>query len=210
MGLVHSCLVVAADGSVETHQQATLTVSRQKRKENKMSYIRENLLPNEKILFFARVHPAIFLPSIFSLVITAGFVINAISTASRNDETSGITAGFSLLISGLFFLLAIRVGLEALIIILTTEFAVTNRRVIAKTGFIRRRTLEMLLPKVESIAVYQHLIGRLFNFGSVTVVGTGGTRERFRAIAEPNVVRKKINQIIENYTQVDSQHQLQR
>ena len=174
-----------------------------------MSYIQENLMPNEKVLFSARVHPAVFLPAIIPFVVGVGFGIYALSTIGRQDMTGGILMWFNLFIAALFFLLVIRFGLEALVSMLTTEFAITNQRVIAKTGFIHRRTLEMLLSKIESVAVYQHILGRMFNFGSVTVVGTGGTKERFMAIAEPIVVRKKINQIIENHRQAyaDSQQQ---
>lgn len=165
-----------------------------------MSYIQDNLMPNEKILFSARMSPAIFVPAFFSLVFSCVFVLPALSAATRNDASSFVYAGFLLLISGMFFLITIKLGINALIIILTTEFAVTNRRVIAKTGFIHRRTLEMLLSKIESVAVYQNILGRLLNFGSVTVIGTGGTKESFRAIIEPILVRKKINQIIERVT----------
>jgi uncharacterized membrane protein YdbT with pleckstrin-like domain len=77
--------------------------------------------------------------------------------------------------------------------------------VIAKWGLIRRHTLEILLPKVESISVHQNILGRLLNFGTVTVTGTGGTRESFRAIVEPIKVRKKITQIVEHYMQADAQ-----
>lgn len=166
-----------------------------------MSYIQENLMPNEKIFFTARVHPAVFLPSIVSFVGGIAFVIYTISTASKGDTGSGVLAGFLLLIAGMFFFYSIMLGLQALIIMFTTEFAVTNRRVIAKTGFIRRHTLEMLLPKIESVSVNQNILGRLLNFGTVTVTGTGGTKESFRAIVEPIGVRKKINQIIEGYMQ---------
>jgi uncharacterized membrane protein YdbT with pleckstrin-like domain len=58
----------------------------------------------------------------------------------------------------------------------------------------------MLLAKIESVAVNQGILGRLLNFGAVTVTGTGGTKESFRAIGGPFVVRKKISQIIEQYT----------
>lgn len=135
------------------------------------------------------------------LIVSVAFLIYALSSASVKDETSGIMVLFLLLFSVLFFLFSIGVGFQALIIMLTTEFAVTDRRVIAKTGFIRRRTLEMLLPKLESVAVDQNILGRLLNFGHVTIIGTGGTRETFRAIVEPVVVRSKINQIIEHYIQ---------
>lgn len=89
----------------------------------------------------------------------------------------------------------------------TTEFAITNRRIIAKTGFIRRHTLEIFLQKIESIEVNQNILGRLLNFGSVTVTGTGSTKESFKAIKDPLTLRKYINQIIEHYTQIDPQQQ---
>ena len=167
-----------------------------------MSYIRDNLMPNEKVIFSARVHPAILTPAGISFIAFIAFAVSGL----RQDE---ISKWFSFLIAGMFFLITIRLVLEALVALLTTEFAVTNRRVIAKTGFIHRRTLELLIPKIESIAVYQNIVGRMFNFGSVTVIGTGGTRERFGAIAEPVAVRRKLNQVIENYSQAYAEYQRQ-
>ncbi len=170
-----------------------------------MGYVQDNLLPNEKVIFFARVHPAVFLPSLFSCLLSAAIV--ALSTRLLSlQETSGALLGILLLFAAIVFALqSFGLGIRALIIILTTEFAVTNRRIIAKRGFIRRHTLEMLLPKVESVSVRQGILGRLLNFGTVTVTGTGGTRESFPAIVAPLTVRKKIHQIIERYTQVYGQ-----
>jgi len=170
-----------------------------------MSYIKDNLMPNEKIIFSAQVHPAIFIPSAVVFVGGCALIFYMLSLASRNDPTLSLLAGLLLLFSASVFLASIIKGLEALFIILTTEFAVTNRRVIAKTGFIRRHTLEMLLPKIESVSVRQSVLGRILNFGTVTVTGTGGTRESFRAIYQPIAVRKKINQIIEHSMQVSTQ-----
>ncbi|MDO9301807.1 MAG: PH domain-containing protein, partial [Anaerolineales bacterium] len=96
--------------------------------------------------------------------------------------------------------------IETAVIMLTTEFAITNKRIIAKRGYIHQNTLEMLLPKVESINVYQNIMGRIFDFGTVTIIGTGGTKESFKAIIAPVTVKKKINQIIEHYTQVKNEH----
>jgi uncharacterized membrane protein YdbT with pleckstrin-like domain len=175
-----------------------------------MSYVKENLMPTEKILFIARIHPAIFFPSIFGFVMTIALFIYGLSNATvvgkADSQPPQVTAGnllgsMLLCFSSLLFIYSILLGLQALIVMFTTEFAVTNRRVIAKTGFIRRHTLEMLLPKIESVSVRQNVLGRLVNFGTVTVTGTGGTKESFRAIVEPIGVRKKINQIIESYMQ---------
>ncbi len=170
-----------------------------------MGYIQDNLTPNEKILFTAHVHPAVFLPSVFSFIASIGFFVYALSTGSGDNVTSGLLVGFLVLIAMGFFLYSIFLGIQALVILLTTEFAVTNKRVIAKRGLIRRHTLEILLHKVESISVHQSILGRLLNFGTVIVTGTGGTRESFRAIAEPVEVRKKITHIVERYMQAYAQ-----
>lgn len=72
----------------------------------------------------------------------------------------------------------------------TTEFAVTDRRVIAKSGLISRRTVEMFLDKVESLNVEQSVAGRLFDYGTVTIRGTGATSEPFAEISAPLALRK--------------------
>ncbi len=175
-----------------------------------MSYVKDNLMPNEKVLFTAHVHPAVFLPSIVLLVVTITLFVYGLSNAAIVSKagspppqiSAGNLIGVALLcFSGFLFIYSILLGLQAVIIMFATEFAVTNRRVIAKTGFIRRHTREMLLPKIESVSVHQNVLDRLLNFGTVTVTGTGGTKGSFRAIIEPIGVRKKINQIIEGYMQ---------
>ena len=67
----------------------------------------------------------------------------------------------------------------------TTEIAVTDRRVIYKRGFIQRHTVEMNVDKVESVDVDQSILGRIFNYGDITVRGTGATLEPFRSIEAP-------------------------
>ena len=80
--------------------------------------------------------------------------------------------------------------LWAWIIYATTELAITNKRVIAKTGLIQRRTIEMFLEKIESIQVDQGVLGRLFNFGSVVISGTGVHSAPFKSISDPLALRK--------------------
>ncbi len=172
-----------------------------------MSYVQDNLMPNEKILFSAHIHPAIFLPAIISFLASTVIFIFSLNMGGQNNQGASVLSGFALCLAGFFFLYTLILGLQALIILTTTEFAVTNRRVIAKTGFIRRHTLEMLLTKIESVAVHQGLLARMLDFGSVTVTGTGGTKESFKAIVKPIEVRSKINQIIEQSTQAYSQQQ---
>jgi uncharacterized membrane protein YdbT with pleckstrin-like domain len=74
----------------------------------------------------------------------------------------------------------------------TTETDVTNLRVVHKTGFIKRRTFEMSLDKVESVDVNQSILGRLLNYGNVTVRGVGEGAETIQTIASPLEFRNHI------------------
>ncbi len=80
-------------------------------------------------------------------------------------------------------------------------FAPTNRRVLAKVGWRRRRSVDVLLCKVECISVARETVRRLLGYGTVVIIGTGGTREPFSGIAHPldfrNRVQAQINRAAE-------------
>ncbi len=76
-----------------------------------------------------------------------------------------------------------------------SEFVITNRRIVIKEGFIARRTFEMNLSKIETVNVDQTVLGRIFNFGSITIIGTGGTSETFHNIAQPLTYRQKFQEL---------------
>lgn len=73
----------------------------------------------------------------------------------------------------------------------TTELAITNKRVIAKKGFIQRDTIEMFLSKVESVHVDQSVMGRVLDYGTVIMSGTGMMNSRFENISAPLEFRKR-------------------
>jgi uncharacterized membrane protein YdbT with pleckstrin-like domain len=77
----------------------------------------------------------------------------------------------------------------------TDEFAITNKRVIIKTGLISRKTVELNLSKIESVNVDQTIMGRIFGFGTITIIGIGGTREAFVNIRKPLEFRKKFQEL---------------
>jgi uncharacterized membrane protein YdbT with pleckstrin-like domain len=76
-----------------------------------------------------------------------------------------------------------------------SEFVITNRRIIIKTGIISRTSFEMNLSKIESVNVDQSIAGRIFNYGSITIIGSGGTRESFHDIAKPLAFRKAFQEL---------------
>jgi len=139
-----------------------------------MGYIESNLLPDEKVVYNAKLHSVIFWKPCALMVLGAVFL-------------------FILPIAGMIVL---AIGLIALIPPVidytTSEFGVTNKRVIIKVGLIRRRTLELLLRHVEAILVDQSVTGRILNYGSVTLTGTGGVRETFGNISNPLEFRRRV------------------
>ena len=148
-----------------------------------MGYVDQNLLQGEEVIYRAKLHPIIFSVPIFFGVVGLFFVVVALV-----DEA---VSAFATL--GIFFILvAALVALVRFIRLKTSEFAVTNKRVLVKVGLIRRHTLELLLGKVETIGVDQGVLGRIFNYGTIIVTGTGGANEPFKGIANPLEFRKQV------------------
>jgi membrane protein YdbS with pleckstrin-like domain len=145
-----------------------------------MAYVDSQLLPGEQVIYRAHMSKLLFLPAIgvAALAIGAGIV-------------SASIPGFWMTAAALAVIAAI-VFLGELILYKSSEFAVTDRRVIIKVGWIRRRTMETMLGKIEALGVQQGMLGRMFNFGTITVTGTGGTQETFDRIGAPLEFRKQV------------------
>ena len=148
-----------------------------------MSYLDQVLQPGEKILYRTTVSWTLFIPGI-ALLILAIIAYSALP--------AGLWASAALIIIGLpaLFLLV-----RAWFTRWTTEIAVTNSRVILKRGFIRRHTIEMNMDKVESVDVDQSLLGRIFNYGNITVRGTGSSFEPLRMIDHPLRFRSQVTAV---------------
>ena len=103
------------------------------------------------------------------------------------SQSGLIIIGVVLLVAvvGLFFLIAAYVRMKS------TEIAITNKRIIAKFGFISRNTVEINLDKVEALRVDQSMWGRFLNYGTILISGVGSTIDPIRSIADPLVFRRK-------------------
>lgn len=146
------------------------------------NYVESNLLPGEAVAYQARVHGVIYMwPGIFT-----AYGVYSLS--------SGGSLGFAFILSGIVLAAIATMRID------TTEFAVTNRRIIAKAGILRRRSIETLLEKVESVMVDQSILGRMLDYGTVIVGGTGGMREGFKLMAHPAKLRSQINAQLEAST----------
>ena len=94
----------------------------------------------------------------------------------------------------------------ALVRMFTTEIGVTDRRVIGKTGAIRRRSIDTILDKVSNIGADQGIFGRMFGYGTVTVI-TAGEKVAFAGISHPADFRRAVVQQMEAYNEVKLKQQ---
>jgi hypothetical protein len=167
-----------------------------------MSYITKSLVPGETLLFETRHHWVVLIgPVIVSLLLgVPGAMILADAVAEKNgrgvQQLNSIGPEALAAIGAALLLVALIIFAYGLAKRNATEMAVTNRRVLIKTGMASRRTLDMVLGKVESIAVQETFLGRILGYGSVVVRGTGGTPESFVMIAHPQQFRQSVQQQI--------------
>jgi uncharacterized membrane protein YdbT with pleckstrin-like domain len=132
-----------------------------------MSYVDNNLMPGETVVCRATLHWKVYIAAAIFAVIA-------------------ILGAFASLVTGaILMLVAAALFLSAYLRVASTELAVTNKRVFAKFGFLNRTTIEILHDKVESLRVEQSLWGRMLDFGSIAVHGSGGATTPIPNIAKP-------------------------
>lgn len=154
-----------------------------------MSYVAKILQPGETIRHAARIHWFIYLPALAfltaALAVVAAVTINIglIDIAWREVALSGAAV---LAAVGLYL------ALRAWIARFSTELVVTDRRIVYKRGLVRRYTAEMNMEKVETVLVEQGVLGRIFNYGTITVRGTGGGMEPLPNIDDPLAFRNHV------------------
>ena len=154
-----------------------------------MGYVERHLLPGERVLYKTRLHWVLFARPALVFLIGAGLTV-AVRYGDAPPEAARWAGWIGLGIMAIGFLW----GFVHWVELRTSEFAVTTTRVIFKVGLVARYTTELLLSKVESIAVQQSLTGRILDYGDLTVIGTGGTREVFRRVRDPITFRNHVQQ----------------
>jgi uncharacterized membrane protein YdbT with pleckstrin-like domain len=149
-------------------------------------YIDDILQPGEKVLYSTNAHWIFYLPAIAAWIVAIVFLV-----LSRMF-VADIPVLLCLSMAAISAVAALYKTLTAWFHRWTTETDVTNLRVVHKTGFIKRRTFEMSLDKVESVDVNQGILGRILNYGDVTILGVGEGKETISTIASPLSFRNSI------------------
>jgi len=149
-------------------------------------YIDEILQPGEKVLYSTNAHWIFFLPAIIGWILAGAFLV------ASGFVPAGPSALICLSLAAIAALAALYKTVTAWFHRFTTETDVTNFRVVHKTGFVKRQTFEMSVDKVESVDVNQSILGRIFNYGDVTVLGVGEGGKTLAMIAAPLSFRNAI------------------
>ena len=151
-----------------------------------MKYVEQVLQPGETVTYATSLHWLVYLRA----VLLALLALACLLAASKVPEpTIKLVLAIAAVVIGLVAILA---ALSALIRRATTELAVTDRRVIYKTGIFQRHSMEMNRSKVETVGVNQSILGRILGYGTVVVRGTGGSFEPIPFIGEPLSFRSHI------------------
>lgn len=143
-----------------------------------MSYIESNLQLGEEIKYKANLHFFLFLQPVVLLLL--GWWL-------YGSEAGVLHYG------GIFLLFIGVVSLvQRIMLKIGSVYAVTNKRVVLKTGIVSRKAVDLVLAKCEGLHIKQSVLGRIFNYGTITVT-TGGVTSSYPYIANPLTFRKEIN-----------------
>jgi uncharacterized membrane protein YdbT with pleckstrin-like domain len=186
---------------IRAAHQSVVALANCMRWESKLSYVEKNLVAGETLLYQTRHHWIVLLgPLLVSLLLgIPGLGLLGESMASKAGKSqaaasTGISAGGIAIIGLILLLAAIGTLSYGIAKRNATEMAVTNKRVLIKTGMASRRTLDVMLSSVESIGVEETVVGRVLGYGTVIVRGTGGTPETFMMIAHPQEFRRAVQE----------------
>lgn len=158
-----------------------------------MSYAEHNLISGETVTYRGSLHTIVLARTLLATVLldllAIGLIVIAVTNREIDAAKFAIPAMILLMISAL-------VGASGILSRRCSEFVVTNKRVIVKTGVIRKQTAEIFLNKIETVGVDQTLAGRALGYGTISIHGTGGTCEEFIHIANPFEFRRNIQEQI--------------
>ncbi len=162
-----------------------------------MSYVEKHLMEGEKVVYSTRLHWIVLVPALLLCALFGAPGVALLVASANRSGDPGVTSQ-SLTIGGAALLVIAAVILvRGILTRNAVRMAVTNKRVIAKVGIVTRRTIDLLLSRVESVGVEEGVMGRMLGYGTVVIRGTGGTPESFGKIAHPLEFRTQVQQQID-------------
>jgi len=160
-----------------------------------MSYLEHTMLKDEHVVFITKPHWIIFSTSVVLLVLA--FLVFHFGARVPLVGIMVLHLPFYKLIGAAVIIVALYFIISALITYVASEYDVTNMRVLIKHGLVLRTSHEIFLEKIEAVDVHQGMLGRLFNFGIVSIKGTGGSMDRTLNVFQPIEFKRIVQQEIE-------------
>jgi uncharacterized membrane protein YdbT with pleckstrin-like domain len=165
-----------------------------------MSYIDDTLLKNETVLYRSKPHWIIFALPVVWLIISILLFIFGPSLIGANYPVINLLPIYAIA-ALIALILAVITAIISYVSYQTSEYGITNKRVLMKVGFIRRLSLEIYLQRIESVKVYQSVLGRILGYGSITISGVGGSRDPFSNIPNPLEFRRRVQERVESFAE---------
>ena len=160
-----------------------------------MTYLQRTLLKKENILFETRPHWMVFASAV--LLFLLGCVIWSILAHFQLSRDPNGQLSIMMWIVWLCYAAAVIQWIRMWIFHHFSDYGITNKRAVMKAGWIARDTYETFLERVEGTRVDQSILGRLFGYGTLVVIGTGGTRDAFAYVPSVLSFRHKLQQAME-------------
>jgi uncharacterized membrane protein YdbT with pleckstrin-like domain len=162
-----------------------------------MSYVEKHLIEGETIVYQTRLHWIVLVGPIVLAVLFGLTALGMFILAGRATPDQRLTHQSMIILGAAFLTVALLFIVRGVLVRNATEMTVTNKRVFVKVGMAARRTIELLLSRVESIGVEESMMGRMLGYGRVIIHGTGGTPEVFNLVGRPLEFRTQVQQQIE-------------
>jgi hypothetical protein len=150
-----------------------------------MGYIDESLAANEKLVYRARFHWLLRTRAYLTLAV---FLVIAAAAVSLAQGLPTLMAAAGVAALGIVLFVAMMMPLW------TTEVGVTNHRFIFKRGWLRRSTDELQLSTIEEVNLEQSAFGRLLDYGSLVLHGTGVDDIILPSLADPIGLRRALQE----------------
>ena len=162
-----------------------------------MSFSQSSLLKGERVIYTTNPHWIVFSQSLFYFMVAMFCFCNFLGLVQFNFQLYGYR--LNNLLGMIVLAFSLLSAIQAFIIFRASEYTVTDKRVLMKTGLIQRYSLELFLDKIEGLHVDQTICGRIFSYGTIIVVGTGSSRDLFTNVPAPLDFRREVQQQIDRY-----------
>ncbi len=144
-----------------------------------MGHVDNSLRENEKVIYRTGPHWAIL-----------GFPAILLFLAGMSISTKGVPAV-------ILFSIASAWGILSSVVLRNNEFVITNERLLIWTVFPWKKLKDVAYTDIKKTAFYQPTLGKLLDFGTITIVLSGGKKATYRLVSAPHELLMRVEELVE-------------